>query len=441
MEKVYFILGRSRVGRPFVAGLPTREFGVLIVMFRMKIENNITTLFRLAAICWATVLVLSAGELPPEIVADLERQSKALARFHIEYNESQKGPDLPEYYGGSSAYVAYFDDNRFYLRSDLHYKQGNQHTVNEYAFDGKYFYSGANNNGMLVKYLAGDETDPQRFDSVYIHYFEDAGFYVPQLIKEVGTEPSISPLILRHLTKGRLVSLDKDGGEVRVTVNIPDPQVIQSRAINLEKERKKLLKLRNGPNYAEERIADLLRMQAEPPERTVVFHLDPAHDHRVMAREEFTAKGQLILRSVANNWRRFEKPGIWLPQTCVVSYHSSRFMLKDFSPEPRLTVTYKVLSVDFRPHDEVVFDLTKSYVRPGTFVFDRSVAAARGHPDHAVVYNVSADGSLLRGSAARVSAEMGKGSRRWLIFLLAILSIYPALRLIRWLRHIGRGRP
>jgi hypothetical protein len=385
-----------------------------------------TVLFRLiACLCAAAVLISSAqaAEMPPVAIAELKRQASALDRVYLEYTESQSGIDLPDYYGGSSACLAYFDNISFYGRSDLHYKEGNEHQINEYAFDGEHFYSGGWSYKTLVKYLPSDKTDPQRLDPIHIRYFPDAGFQVPQSIADLQDLMPIQSLVLHYLSKGNKASVKDEGGLLSVTFEIPDPQIVHARAVDLEKERRKLLKLKNGPDFAEERIAELRRMQTQPPNRKVVFSLDSARGYGVASREEYTADGQLILRAQNKDWQKHGKVGVWLPHTSVVDYYADRFALKNFSDTVRLTVTYQVKQIDFNWHKEISFNLAKTYVQPGTTVFDRSLAMARGHPDHAVVSHVAADGSLLRGAAVKASGQMNWKSRYVLIPMIVLLCV------------------
>ncbi|HEV2208861.1 MAG TPA: hypothetical protein VG167_08800 [Verrucomicrobiae bacterium] len=381
---------------------------------------------------------VTAETLPLAALTGLKRQSDSLRRIYVVYSETQAGSDVPDYYGGSTLQTAYFDDERFYVLSRLHYKQEDEYQTNEYAYDGTYFYSGNKSYHMLVKYLPTDDSDPQRLDAIYIHYFAEAGFYVPQSIQEASKSGDIESLVLHCLETGHLISAEERDGQLRVAIEIPDPEVVNAQAIDLERERQRLSKLRNGPSYAEQRIAELRLMQTMPPRRKVVFWLDPARGYGVVAREEYTASEQLILRVTAADWLQFTDVGVWLPQTCTASYYADRFALRNFSDTTRLTVTYRVRHMDFSSHEGIVFDLGKTYVLPGTQVFDRSTLLARARPDHAVVYHVAADGRLLGGAAIKASSEMGRRSIYVFVALIVLLSLPPVLVFVRHRRSRGQ---
>ena len=357
--------------------------------------------------------------LPPDVGEQLEKQAATMAAAHLEFSEEQAGAGVESFYGGPTIYSAYFDANRFYLRTEMHYPGESKRRVHEDAFDGNIFYYGDPDRSdrttpaILKKYMPGDATDSEQSTPIYFRYFEAAGFYPPQCIGDLAALHSIESLVLQYINLSESTKVEKEGGNLTVTVHIPDPLLVRAQAVNLEMRRKSLLlATRNGrdsgnePEWVVKELSALKKMQSMVPKRTVRFVLDPKRGYGVVEREDLSAEGRRIVLVQAYKWRYYEDAGIWLPNRCVESYYTGRLALTEFYDRPHLTVTFQLNRVKFGHRENIPFAL--DYKKSGSLIVDRSTPEAQKEPGHEVVYTVAANGHLLRGSAIDVLNEMNR---------------------------------
>lgn len=229
---------------------------------------------------------------------------------------------------------------------------------------------------------------------------------------------------------------------MRLTFRIPDRILARARAADLDRERRALAKLRNGPKYAAKQMRDLNSMRAMPPQRIVRLVLDPGRGYAVVSRQDSTPDGRLILRASLGRWRFYPRPGIWLPGRIVEDFYANRWKLQNFSKRPRLTATYRLLRAEFGRDAHINFNLLTEYKKPATAVVDYAAPGAATNREGYVQYVVAADGKLIRGSALQVLASIHDWGAlaRTIGLILVVLALPPMVFALTRLRRSQKHR-
>jgi len=364
-----------------------------------------------------------ASTFPSEGKTELTKQAVTIATLPIglEVTEKQEGIDVPKFYGGPTTYRAYFEGNKFYLRTTSLYPKVPKPRIHEDSFDGSLFYygdleAGANSYpSVLKKYIPGDATDQEQLTPIYFGYFAAAGMLSPQQISDLKGYTSLQIALSMTLNEDSGIKVALDGEKIRMTAEIPDRLVLNARSKNIEWEQRQFENTKTSPAFISKYIEQLKEMQRMPARRTVKYLIDPKRGYGIVEREDFTQDGRRIQQLETDEWKYYRDVDMWLPHHCVERYYSQRFALTDFSESPRLTVTYDVSKVAFQ-QQELAFNL--EYKKQGSLIIDRSTPEAQRRPEHTVAYIVAANGSLLEETASSVMNEVhGRRTFLWILLV------------------------
>jgi hypothetical protein len=388
----------------------------------------------------------SSSKLPPSVNERLRKNAAAMSAIHLEFSWDQSG-SRPPYYAGPSTCFAYLDADRFYEReeSPRHFDLGKVKTdgtqLLELAFDGRTYFTGLRDDlasdgapWTMTKYSIDDKTDPERNKPFTgIRYLTAAGFYQPLSIADLATAPSIGSLVLHDLSQSGSTQVEQADGNLRVTVHIPDPILLDARRVNLERYRKELENGYNTPQHISAEIDAVKAMQMMAPTRTVAFLLDPNRGYAVVEREERTAAGKRLLHLTTDGWKQYESADVWLPERCVESNFTDAWSPSKSVGTPALTYTIQLTLAEFGQQHDVAVAL--DYKKPGTIVHDRTAVEARSRTNHELTYTVAADGAtLLRGTQLARNETQG-GRSVWIWINVTILAVIATAFLVRrWIK-------
>ena len=163
-------------------------------------------------------------------------------------------------------------------------------------------------SATLLKYL-GDNPNKLKADSPgFFHclYLDAAGIYVPALASD-WSEHSFESLVLHSIKTGKLISVSRDGEQLVVKCQIPEPRVLQARTLDLDELREKL---RYG-RVPEEKITgelDIWRKVREADDRRfVTFTLDPQKGYAVVRRVDSTPGDKIIQTITCEDFEEFKE--------------------------------------------------------------------------------------------------------------------------------------
>ena len=348
--------------------------------------------------------VATNTDLPPEVRAELEKQTAAMKAIYFNFDEKRLETDA-EHPPGTATYSAYFEGKLFYYHRHAVSFQNEKQTVqdSDWAFNGTVLSVGEPKQSMgsshayFVKYLVADTTEPLRASPAPLARFpplKATGFYAPEHLSEIERFSGVQPLVLHYFEQSDSTKVEKEGENLRVTA------VIKDLFFTPQKNRRTL---------------------ATTPERSISFLLDSKRGYGVVEREERLAAGQLIVRIQSEDWKYYDSVGIWLPKRCVSSYYTDPYNLDEFFNSPIFTITEQLNRVEFG-HQDVLFDLDSysDYRLAGTFVDERTTVEARKARNHVVTYVIAANGKLLRQSAESIMSRR-RLFRYFLVFVILAL--------------------
>jgi len=381
----------------------------------------------------AQVVANTNSNLLPQVRAYLEKQVAAMKLVRFEFTVMQA--HALNKVNSETKYFVYFDGNQFYERKSILGAKNVAGAEAEKSFNGEILYMGslmdpsARFPAFLTKYLVSDSTDPQRTALMCeFPYLDAAGLYAPKWIAEMQHFVSVESLVLRNLNQSSLTKIEKDGGNIRITVQIPDPELMRVRGINIEQRQKELESWHRPPEEIKHIIGTLERMQKLEPTREVTFVLDAKYGYASVEREENSLDGKRLLRVQSEDWKYYNAQDIWLPNRSIVSYYGN-YADDKFSDQPTLTATVSLNSIAFT-RTNIQFSL--DYKQRGTLVTDRTSPESRTRPDHQITYTVAADGKLLRDSADVVAPQINRSKRIvWICIFLVLLGLPAAVFLIQ----------
>lgn len=244
-------------------------------------------------------------------------------------------------------------------------------------------------------------------------YFFEAGFKLPCTGKEIGT-PAISLPLYVLANGGRVdrveaITLD---GVACLMLELTAPMTL----------------LRGWTNGC--------TVQVSNPQRRHVFYFDPALNYALRRREEWSASGDLVVQSDANDFAKLSDRIHWLPKQCVVKYYTHETCPNQVFASPTILATYSVTELSAQYIPDTAFRLI--YAIPGTFVADGRPTGAEALPNQMVEYRIPADPKRLdevieSALAGRQLDPWPRSSRTWwwLLPFCAVIS----LAVIFWLRH------
>ena len=375
-------------------------------------------------------VLVSDSVVPQEATERLAAQAAAMNRFYVEFKKSEVDGDLVDY-GGPTTYVIYCEGTRFsirYRRLTLRKGRSIPHD-HETSYDGRVVYAcdleeGTRVPAVVVKYLVGDDSDPDRTKRRWeCEYLDVLGFFAPERLSELEQFSGVEPLVLHYLKESTSTRVERVGDTLRVTVRVPDNILVAAREMDLAQYEKYLNTRQRSPAASSNELAEIGRLRGITPERTVSFVLDAKRGYGATQREEMTGAGQLMLRTYSEGWTYYKDAGIWLPRRCVALHYMRPFMYKDFSDQPVVTNTFEVRHLDFSVHPDIPF--SPDYRTPGTMILDRTVVESRSRPDHQVGYTIGADGETLRGAALVAKGKMVSGKHLLLFSMVLVLCGLP----------------
>ena len=381
--------------------------------------------------------------LPEDARGALQKFAAAMGTAYLESEEALTGQDAPKYYGGPTKCYTFLDGKRFYLKTEVHYKDQAKPSVHEDSFDGTHFYyadlsdadePSFNNGSMLKKYLPSSLSDKERQTPLYFRYLSYVGVSVPEAISDSMTFESAGSQVLQLLDTSTRTSIRQIENWLHISVTVPDPVILRARKIDLEARKQELASTSTSPAFIESYIGKLKALSEMPPERLVNLVLDQKLGYGLVERKDYTYGGKLISTMDTDGWRQDPALGVWLPEECTIHYYTGRFDYAGFTDQPRLAVTATLTSLAGAPPGDIFFTLedAPAYSRPGTEIYDRASELAQANPNHQVNYFVGVDGERLRTSALRLDVDTGKPSS-WFLVWLIVLGILPGLILVRLL--------
>ncbi len=263
--------------------------------------------------------------------------------IYLEYVESFGGPDTNYNHRVTPRYADYFDGARF-----------NNHELTpgfdyETAFDGRSIWSRRKGDRLGVRQRPLAEAVASiRFRLVDWPFLEAAGLYAPDFPSELEHFSSLEPFVSHCLDQGDPIRIEVVGDNLRVTVETEDLLIAHVQKVNIDQYRSELKRTPNAPDWISRELANVQRMQAMKPTRTISLLLDASHGYAVAERDEWTAEGQKIVHVESDEWQFHGGAGIWLPNRCVASYYTAPSFGSDvYSTEHILVVTNELQRVEF----------------------------------------------------------------------------------------------
>lgn len=414
-----------------------------------KLLKAKVALFAALSVCACEAAQAAPGDagpsLPPELRAQLQKQAEALRVFYVEYVEARDNPAVAATNGNSRVerqFSVYHEDNRFYTR----WQREPETSVHDISFDGSVFYF-ANvldpkkmPPAMVKKARVADASDPDRWKyQAEDPYLDGLGFFSPERVMEMEAFTSPEPLLLHYSNQTRVISVDNGVDKIRVTARTPDRWVEAVRAMDIDGYKKELERRGTPAARLAQIVANYERLKKMPAERNVVWVFEPRYEGAATSREEYNLDSKLIRRVETDDWKFYERPGVWLPGKITISDYTMPTELYTFSDTPILITAMELKVAEFdRRQVEYALDQKKEYQVAGTVVTDRSVPEARSTQLHQVSYTVAANGTLLQTSASNVMPRTHP-PYLWIILALAF-AVFPAMLLGKYLKGSRKGR-
>ena len=298
----------------------------------MRIRQNAFVLV-LLGLSLATQNLKVFGQQPsasiakqPEVIrarAAWENQRAALRTAYFEFNEKNAGT-LPQWdYKVFEHCSSYFDQNHFYCQTKA---PGYETYDSECAFDGEVVWH--RSQFGIVKTLLADTLGRSNLQLLRLPYLEAAGIFAPQHPDEIAAFKWVEPVGLHYLNTAELTAVESVGENLRLTFEVLDQLAA--------------LQTKFSTN--------------EPPStktsRKIALIFDPRRAFACIEREEWNTDGKRTGRTISEDWKFYEKPGLWLPQRCISSYFARpRAFLSNYSDQPIHTATHTLTEVSFEPKE------------------------------------------------------------------------------------------
>jgi hypothetical protein len=316
--------------------------GTIMQMAWAKLRAAIVASAAVVLLATGTItLVTRAGDpaasikLPPEVRQQLDKQKAALRQVYFEVTETSRGT-LPGYGYRPDSWSFCFDGSRFY--------QHRRSTGIDRSFDGENVWE--RDAVAAHKWSVAAARDRTRWHSWDWPYLE-AALYAPRWLDELDHFGALEPLVLHYLTNSKSGEVGAVGEDLRLTFQVQDAYIAHAKKVDLDEYRAHLEGTPNTPEWIAEEIETVKRLQAMKPTRTVILLLDSKHGYGVAEHEERNAAGERILHARCDDWKFYEKPGIWLPNRCVTSHFADPRKPYDVSRQPVYTLTHELKLVEF----------------------------------------------------------------------------------------------
>jgi len=312
----------------------------------------------------------TATTLPSEVRAALESHARQLDPITVGSTDVLTGeaPGQPRRERRTARHLTWQEGNLYCYSKDGRGEGG----VSEFSFDGKLFYSGSGDGGLVTK------TNPESSEPfVSADYFEMAGVSVPTTSRDLLARQA-SSMVLRRMSEpgGALLSVDTvtvEGHELlRVRMHVPN----EVREAGLRTTKADVVRSVRTWSNKEEDINDewkrILSIRAMPPVLVESFYLDPQLNYAVRKFERRYQDGTLLREYENSDFERLAGRDLWMPRKCL----EHRYIILDhkrgviISEKPVYTWTCEATLIVPGPITGVSFAL--EYTKPGTLVTDRS---------------------------------------------------------------------
>ena len=253
----------------------------------------------------------------------LQKTRAAIPTAYFEFIEENAGSLAQWNYKVTNHYRVYFDQTRFYCETKA---PGYESYDNETAFDGKIIWRRSRHG--ILKTAVADALGSPNYYLLRLPYLEAAGIHGPEYPAEIAAFRALEPAALHHLDTAKLTQAESLDGKLRLAFEVRDPLASVQYQFST-----------NKPASAQ-------------PIRKVALVLDPARGFAMTEREEWNAIGRRTGRIVCEDWKFYEKQGIWLPGRCIASHFARpHAFVEDYSDEPIHTVTHLLTDVSFEKKD------------------------------------------------------------------------------------------
>ncbi len=357
--------------------------------------------------------ISGSSRLSAAVQSSLEKRSHVIRAVRLELTQTLNGPERPESVQSDREVTIWLHGDRF--RGRVVWKGRDRRQVIEAAFDGHVYYIGEPDWGrrtppaVLVRHDPWDESDPENKDRVwriYFDYLRLAGFHVPRSYADFAGRPLLSSLVLHHQRASKATTVHAEGLNLRVTLQVPDEDVLYAQTSNLNKMRKDLEGTPTKPEFIDKTINEVGKVRELPPWRTVSLLVDPRMDYAVLEQKILTESGMPIRVARSDRWKYYDAPNLWLPGRITEEIYTVQGSLAQLSAAPRLIETWLLKLADFNDAIDIQFNLQSEYMKPATHITDFTGPAARESPQHRVDYRVAADGTFTKRSAQQILAEI-----------------------------------
>jgi len=343
----------------------------------------------------------ASTELPTELRAALDANARAIGPLTVEWERTRRSPLAPSQWTETvkswipqvqilapQQVTLACEGNKFYfykaqLEVPLDPVSGKmllnkplKKWTFERSFDGKLMFLGTGkkppNGDATLGINDIDTLRKARPDYRYLEpeYFYEAGFKLPEVVREFGPPPQSLILYLLD-NRGSLVRVDRERVDTADCLSV---EVAWENSI---------------------RLTSVKGVEFVRDNRKYTFHLDPALGYAVRQHEEKSESGDLLERSVCSEFQRVGNGGLWLPRRCEVTEYWGRAFWepKKVFRNPILVSTYRVTRMDDKPVPSELFTLV--YTAPGTSICDGRLPGSWQGGRGEVCYTIPADPSML----------------------------------------------
>lgn len=439
---------------------------VIKFVWRNRVVSRTAIKIPLLRNAWLFLLLvdtsLVAAELPKDVQQTLERQAEELSPVSVFWTSSESfSASAPAIVSqrregeshGMQQYELSWQDGKIYYSYD-YAKAGKERGPKrrlrqEFSFDGEFFYTGRPDSGegqpTLNKYpVANPLPDQLGVNFLGNEYFVACGYRLPTGVSDFQSSLAKSEVLAMLASGADMLetSTANVNGQplLRVALRTENPLQRQAAAIDLSKYEQEL---RRGPADEKSIQAELQgvkKLRDLPPYHVYAFFLDPEMEYTVRQREARYPGGRLLLRGVCEDFEQIQGRKLWLPRKCTTKYFADRRLPGMAFDEALRVEVINVTEISLNAVPDERFALR--YLKPGTYVTDRSLPEASSAKDGAVSYTVPAnpedlDRTVAEARAIARGANPGPSWRR--LFVIANVIALTAFLLTyvgwRWRRR------
>jgi hypothetical protein len=357
------------------------------------------------------------AEIPPEVRKALERNAQAFAPIALTLEKQRALPEQSSDLGKRIADIWYdflWPHTAQYLSQDglcsvrFHSYRGKEKFWQEFCWDGKYAYRGAESlRPQALTIMPKEKLATDREFTIVTWYDDDdylgmIGIAVPRFMKELPE--GIRSEVLHLLTgTGRLQETRKE-------------------------------RAAGGAEYF------VVELRSDGKKHR--FWLDPSLGHAVRRHEVWADSGELAVIMDNSDFVKLTDPELWLPRHCHAEWHTWPIAAdKEFSRETAVVVDVQATRLERARVPPERFTL--KYDKPGSHVADAGLAGSDKDPLGRIEYTVPADPANL--DEVIRAAQQGSGyvppGRRLFVWIIVIGSALGAAAIGIVLIRRGRKRP